>query len=48
MHLLRIPLFAACVTLGAFASVVGSVHGVIHDPQHRAVQNRLQHRYVAP
>src|SRR5258708_4315418 len=43
MRLVRVPLFAACLTLalGAFASVVGSVRGVIHDPQHRPVQNAM-------
>ena len=35
--------FAACLTLAltAFAAVVGSVRGVIHDPQHRPVQNAM-------
>ena len=41
MHSLRIPLFAACLTAAAFAAVVGSVRGVIHDPQHRPVQNAM-------
>ncbi len=45
MRLLRIPLLAACLaltlTLAAFASVVGSVRGIIHDPQHRPVQNAM-------
>src|SRR5271169_4635829 len=43
MHLVRIPLFATCLTLAlaAFASVVGSVRGVIHDPQHRPVQGAM-------
>ena len=43
MRLVRIPLFTACLTLAltAFASVVGSVRGVIHDPQHHPVQNAM-------
>ena len=43
MHLFRIPLFAACLTLplAAFASVVGWVRGVIQDPQHRPVQDAM-------
>jgi hypothetical protein len=43
MQLVRIPLFTACLTLAltAFASVVGSVRGVIHDPQHHPVQNAM-------
>src|SRR6266567_8388182 len=43
MRLIRIPLFAACLTLTltASASVVGSVRGIIHDPQHRPVQNAM-------
>ena len=43
MRSLRIPLFATCLALAltAFASVVGSVRGVIHDPQHRPVQNAM-------
>jgi outer membrane cobalamin receptor len=42
MHFVRISLFAACMTaLTALASVVGSVHGVIHDAQHRPVQNAM-------
>ena len=41
MPSIRIPLFAACLTLSAFAAVVGSVRGVIHDPQHRPVQNAM-------
>ncbi|HSY92279.1 MAG TPA: TonB-dependent receptor [Candidatus Binatus sp.] len=45
MRHIRIALCAACLTpflaLGAFAAVVGSVRGVIHDPQHRPVQNAM-------
>jgi len=41
MRLLPISLFATCLTLSAFAAVVGSVRGVIHDPQHRPVQNAM-------
>ena len=43
MRSLRIPLLAICLTLtlAAYAAVVGSVRGVIHDPQHRPVQNAM-------
>src|SRR5260370_22491616 len=41
MRLALIPLFAVCLTAFAFAAVVGSVRGVIHDPQHRPVQNAM-------
>ncbi len=43
MRFIRTPRFAACLalTLAAFAAVVGSVRGVIHDPQHRPVQNAM-------
>ncbi len=43
MRLIRIPLFAAALalTLAAYASIFGSVRGVIHDPQHRPVQGAM-------
>ncbi len=41
MRRFRILLFAACLTAAAFAAVVGSVRGVIHDPQHRPVQDAM-------
>src|SRR6202140_892237 len=43
MRLVRIALHATCLTLAltAFAVVVGSVRGVIHDPQHYPVQNAM-------
>jgi hypothetical protein len=41
MRSLLLLLFAACFTLTAFAAVVGSVRGIIHDPQHRPVQNAM-------
>ena len=41
MRLVRIPLLAACLTSASFAAVVGSVRGVIHDPQHRPVQDAM-------
>ena len=43
MRLIRIPLFVSCMAcaLTALASVVGSVRGIIHDPQHRPVQNAM-------
>ncbi|HLZ41619.1 MAG TPA: TonB-dependent receptor [Candidatus Sulfotelmatobacter sp.] len=43
MRSIRIPLFTAVLTLAvaASAAVVGSVRGVIHDPQHRPVSNAM-------
>ena len=41
MRFIRIPLLATCLTLAALAAVVGSVRGVIHDPQHRPVQDAM-------
>jgi hypothetical protein len=41
MRRLHIPLFALWLTCAAFAAVVGSVRGIIHDPQHRPVQNAM-------
>jgi hypothetical protein len=43
MRLVRIALYATCLILplAAFAVVVGSVHGVIHDPQHHPVPNAM-------
>jgi hypothetical protein len=43
MRLVRVALYAACLTLSltAFAAVVGSVRGVIHDPQHHPVQSAM-------
>ena len=41
MRSFLVLLFAACLTLTAFAAVVGSVRGIIHDPQHRPVQNAM-------
>ena len=41
MHFTRILLFIHLLTLAAFAATVGSVRGVIHDPQHRPVQNAM-------
>jgi len=43
MRIIRSSLFAGFLTLAlaAVASVVGSVRGVIHDPQHRPVQNSM-------
>src|ERR1700681_4408796 len=43
MRFIRLALYAACLILSltAFAVVVGSVRGVIHDPQHRPVQNAM-------
>lgn len=43
MRLIRIPLCTALLALAvaACAAVVGSVRGVIHDPQHRPVSNAM-------
>lgn len=43
MRAIRVPLFAVVLTLSimAAASTVSSVRGVIHDPQHRPVQNAM-------
>src|SRR5438045_1255202 len=40
---IRLPLFALFLILAmdAFAAVVGSVRGIIHDPQHRPVENAM-------
>lgn len=43
MRLIRILPFALflVLSLASLASVVGSVRGGIHDPQHRPVQNAM-------
>src|SRR5579859_7180509 len=42
MRLLRIALYTAClVGIPSFAATVASVRGIIHDPQHRPVQNAM-------
>jgi Carboxypeptidase regulatory-like domain/TonB dependent receptor-like, beta-barrel/TonB-dependent Receptor Plug Domain len=41
MRLFRVPLFVVCLTLSAFATIFGSVRGVVHDPQHRPVQGAM-------
>ena len=41
MRLLRVLLFTMFLAAMAYAAVVGSVRGVIHDPQHRPVQNAM-------
>src|SRR5579864_2355881 len=42
MRLLRIALYIAClVGIPSFAATVASVRGIIHDPQHRPVQNAM-------
>lgn len=41
MRFIRILLSAILFSLTAFAAVVGSVRGVIHDPQHRPVQEAM-------
>jgi len=41
MRLIHIPLLLLALALPAAASTVGSVRGIIHDPQHRPVQNAM-------
>ncbi len=42
MRSLRIVFYAACLTaISSFAATVASVRGIIHDPQHRPVQNAM-------
>jgi outer membrane cobalamin receptor len=41
MPQVRIALFLTCLATAAFAAVVGSVRGVVHDPQHRPVQDAM-------
>ena len=42
MRLLRIAFYAACLAaIPSFAATVASVRGVVHDPQHRPVQNAM-------
>jgi hypothetical protein len=43
MRWIRITAFATFITLApaAFASIFGSVRGVIHDPQHRPIQSAM-------
>jgi len=43
LRLIRISLFALSLALAlpAFAGIFGSVRGIIHDPQHRPVQNAM-------
>src|SRR5438876_3029608 len=38
---IHIPLLILVLALPAAASTVGSVRGIIHDPQHRPVQNAM-------
>ena len=41
MRLVRIALFTLFLPLAVYASVVGSVRGVIHDPLHRPVEDAM-------
>ena len=41
MRFVRIVLFTIFLPLAVYAAVVGSVRGVIHDPQHRPVQDAM-------
>src|SRR3954468_6696536 len=41
MRRICLPLFATLLATFTYAAVVGSVRGVIHDPQHRPVENAM-------
>jgi hypothetical protein len=41
MRFIRLILLSPLLTLVAFASIFGSVRGVVHDPQHRPVENAM-------
>jgi len=43
MRLIRLPLLISILTtaMAAFATIFGSVRGVVHDPQHRPVQGAM-------
>jgi hypothetical protein len=48
MRLIRIVLLISILTtaVAAFATIFGSVRGVIHDPQHRPIQGAMVHAEV--
>jgi len=41
MNCKRTTLALLLSSIPVFATIFGSVHGVIHDPQHRPVQNAM-------
>src|SRR6202162_3410007 len=41
MRIIQILLLTPLLTLAAFASVFGSIRGIVHDPQHRPVENAM-------
>jgi len=41
MRILQILLLTPLLTLAAFASIFGSIRGIVHDPQHRPVENAM-------
>jgi hypothetical protein len=41
MHFTRLILLVPLLSLSAFASIFGSVRGIVHDPQHRPVENAM-------
>jgi outer membrane cobalamin receptor len=41
MRILRIILLIPWLTLAAFAAASGSLRGIVHDPQHRPVENAM-------
>ena len=41
MRFIRLILLTPLLTVAAFASIFGSVRGIVHDPQHRPVENAM-------
>src|SRR5882672_5177848 len=41
MRCIRIVLLTPLLALTAFASIFGSIRGIVHDPQHRPVENAM-------
>jgi outer membrane receptor for ferrienterochelin and colicin len=41
VRFIRIIVLTHLLTLAAFASIFGSVRGIVHDPQHRPVENAM-------
>jgi hypothetical protein len=41
MRFIRLILLTPFLTLAAFASIFGSVRGIVHDPQHHPVENAM-------
>jgi len=41
MRFIRLILLTPFLTLAAYASIFGSVRGIVHDPQHRPVEDAM-------